>query len=44
MLRPVCHKTDEHRSYLQALDDFGIAELLARHSVGRAMPDLKEVP
>ncbi|MBN3892701.1 MAG: hypothetical protein HWQ43_27405 [Nostoc sp. JL31] len=30
MLRPVCHKTDEHRSYLQALDDFGIAELLAK--------------
>ena len=32
MLRPVCHKTDEHRSYLQALDDFGIAELLAKLS------------
>ncbi|MEH2286354.1 hypothetical protein [Nostoc sp.] len=32
MLRPVCHKTDEHTSYLQALDDFGIAELLAKLS------------
>ncbi|MEH2121294.1 hypothetical protein [Nostoc sp.] len=32
MLRPVCHKTDEHRSYLQALDDFDIAELLAKLS------------
>ncbi|WP_138505228.1 hypothetical protein [Nostoc sp. PA-18-2419] len=32
MLRPVCHKTDEHRSYLQALDDFSIAELVAKLS------------
>ncbi|MEH2450492.1 hypothetical protein [Nostoc sp.] len=32
MLKPVCDKTDEHRSYLQALDDFGIAELLAKLS------------
>ncbi|MEH2253325.1 hypothetical protein [Nostoc sp.] len=32
MLKPVCYKTDEHRSYLQALDDFGIAELLAKLS------------
>ncbi|MBD2357013.1 hypothetical protein H6G41_20680 [Tolypothrix sp. FACHB-123] len=32
MLKPVCHKTDEHRGYLQALDDFGIAELLAKLS------------
>ncbi|MEH2313410.1 MAG: hypothetical protein V7K35_18845 [Nostoc sp.] len=32
MLKPVCSKTDEHKSYLQALDDFGIAELLAKLS------------
>ena len=32
MLRPVCHKTDQHRGYQQALDDYGIAELLAKLS------------
>lgn len=32
MLKPVCYKTDEHRSYLQALDDFGITQLLAKLS------------
>ncbi|WP_292842177.1 hypothetical protein [Nostoc sp. NMS8] len=32
MLKPVCYKTNEHRSYLQALDDFGITELLAKLS------------
>lgn len=32
MLRPVCHKTNECRGYQQALDDFGIAELLAKLS------------
>ncbi|MDZ7959434.1 MAG: hypothetical protein RMY34_16375 [Aulosira sp. DedQUE10] len=30
MLNPVCDKTDEHRGYLQALDDFGITQLLAK--------------
>jgi hypothetical protein len=29
MLNPVRYKTDEHRAYQQALDDFGITELLA---------------
>lgn len=32
MLRPVCHKTDQYRGYQQALDDFGIAELIAKLS------------
>ncbi|BAY94953.1 MULTISPECIES: hypothetical protein [unclassified Tolypothrix] len=32
MLRPVCHKTDQYRGYQQALDDFGIAEVLAKLS------------
>ncbi|MEH2145445.1 hypothetical protein [Nostoc sp.] len=32
MLKPVCYKTDEERGYQQALDDFGIAELLAKLS------------
>ncbi|MBW4559631.1 MAG: hypothetical protein KME32_00490 [Mojavia pulchra JT2-VF2] len=32
MLKPVCNKTDEYRGYLQALDDFAIAELLAKLS------------
>jgi len=32
MLRPVCHKTDQYRGYQQALDDFGIAKLLAKLS------------
>jgi hypothetical protein len=30
MLKPVSYKTDEHRAYQQALDDFGITELLAK--------------
>lgn len=30
MLNPVRYKTDEHRAYQQALDDFGITELLAK--------------
>ncbi|MCF4967849.1 hypothetical protein [Nostoc sp. CMAA1605] len=32
MLRPVCHKTDQYTDSQQALDDFGIAELLAKLS------------
>ncbi len=31
-VRPVCHKKDKYRGYQQALDDFGIAELLAKLS------------
>lgn len=30
MLNPVRYKTEEHRAYQQALDDFGITELLAK--------------
>ncbi|MEH2253770.1 hypothetical protein [Nostoc sp.] len=30
MLKPVSYKTDQHRAYQQALDDFGITELLAK--------------
>ncbi|GBE90941.1 hypothetical protein [Nostoc cycadae] len=30
MLNPVRYKTDEHRAYQQALNDFGITELLAK--------------
>ncbi|MBD2517933.1 hypothetical protein H6G93_23725 [Nostoc sp. FACHB-973] len=30
MLKPVCYKTNEERGYQQALDDFGIAQLLAK--------------
>jgi hypothetical protein len=32
MLKPVCHETNEQLGYLQALDDFGITELLAKLS------------
>ena len=30
MLKPVSYKTEEHKAYQQALDDFGITELLAK--------------
>ncbi len=30
MLKPVSNKTEQHRAYQQALDDFGITELLAK--------------
>ncbi|WP_375513398.1 hypothetical protein [uncultured Nostoc sp.] len=30
MLKPVSYKTDEHRAYQQALDDFNITELLVK--------------
>ncbi|MEH2318827.1 hypothetical protein [Nostoc sp.] len=30
MLKPVSYKTDQHRAYQQALDDFGITELLGK--------------
>ncbi len=30
MLKPVSYKTDQHKAYQQALDDFGITELLAK--------------
>ncbi|MEH2039921.1 hypothetical protein [Nostoc sp.] len=32
MLKPVSYKTDQYRAYQQALDDFGITELLAKLS------------
>ncbi len=32
MLKPLCHESNEQLGYLQALDDFGITELLAKLS------------
>ena len=32
MLKPVCYKTDVCQGYQQALDDFGITQLLAKLS------------
>ncbi len=33
MVRRLCYQTDEHKGYQQALDDFGITELLAKLSI-----------